>query len=98
MTAEGGVQHEFDDLARRNSWQVNTAPGKSVYTRGGETVTLRFNQQGTALTDADRTVSLDISAKDWRGQIGNILRHRWRTYEPAATAPTETTEGDDDAR
>lgn len=81
------VQQEFDDLARKNSWQVDTTPGKSVYARGTETVTLRFNEQGTALTGADRTVPFDISAKDWRGTIGNILRRRWRTYEPAGGAP-----------
>lgn len=79
----GSVQHEFDDLARKNSWQVDTRPGESVYTRGSETVTLRFNELGTVLTGADRTVPFDISAKDWRGQVGNILRRRWRTYEPA---------------
>lgn len=79
----GNVQQEFDDLARQNSWQVDAAPGKSVYTRGSETVTLRFRDGGTAVTGADRTVPFDVSAKDWRGQVGNILRHRWRTYEPA---------------
>jgi hypothetical protein len=79
----GNVQREFDELARWNSWQVDSSPGKSVYVRGAETVTLRFRDGGTAVTGADRTVPFDVSAKDWRGQVGNILRHRWRTYEPA---------------
>jgi hypothetical protein len=79
------AQHDLDDLAGRNNWQVDTATGKSVYTRGGETVTLRFDEPGTVLTGADRTVPFDVSAKDWFGQIGNILRRRWRTYAPADT-------------
>jgi hypothetical protein len=77
------VQQEFDDLARENSWQVDTAPGESVYRRGGETVTLRFRDGGTAVTGADRTEPFDLRARDWRGQVGNILRKRWRTYENA---------------
>lgn len=77
------VQHALDDLARKNSWQVNSAPGKSVYTRGGETVTVQFNQPGTTVTGAVRTMPLDINAKDLRGQVSNILRHRWRTFESA---------------
>jgi hypothetical protein len=76
------VQQEFDDLARENGWQVDSGPGESVYKRGAETVTLRFRDGGTAVTGADRTVPFDISAWDWRGQVGNILRRRWRTYEP----------------
>lgn len=79
----GSVQREFDDLARQNSWQVDSGPGKSVYSRGPETVTLRFRDGGTAVTGADRTVPFDLGAKDWRGQVGNILRRRWRTCEPA---------------
>jgi hypothetical protein len=77
----GNVQREFDDLARANSWQVDSKPGESAYTRGSETVTLRFRDGGTALIGADRTVPFEMSAKDWRGQVGNILRRRWRTYE-----------------
>lgn len=80
----GTVQREFDDLARENSWQIDSRPGESVYKRGSETVTLRFRDGGTAVTGADRTVPFDLSAKDWRGQVGNVLRRRWRTYEPAA--------------
>lgn len=72
------LQHELDDLAHRNGWQVNTALRKSVYARGSDTVILWFNPSG-ALTSADRIISLDVSANDWLGKINNILRHRWRT-------------------
>jgi hypothetical protein len=85
----GSVQQEFDDLARRNSWQVDSRPGESVYTRGGETLILRFRDGGTAVTGASRTVPFDLSAKDWRGQVGNVLRRRWRTFEHSGGTPGE---------
>ena len=78
------AQNELDVLARQNSWQVDTAPGRSIYTRGSETVILRFSPSGT-VTDADRITSYDVSAKDWQGLIGNVLRRRWRTYTPSET-------------
>lgn len=89
------AQHEMDTLARANSWQVDAGPGRSVYTRGGETVTLWFRDGGTALTGAERVEPFDLSAKDWRGQVGNILRRRWRSNGTYDTPPERT--GDDRA-
>lgn len=78
------AQNELDALARQNSWQVDTAPGRSIYTRSSETVILRFSPSGT-VTDADRVTSYDVNASDWQGLVGNVLRRRWRTYTPSET-------------
>lgn len=72
------AQEELDALARNNGWHVSTRPGESVYTRSLETVTLVFDSEGKGLT-MSRTVPAPALGPDWKGRVGNILRHRWRT-------------------
>lgn len=69
----------MDALAKENGWEVaESSSGTSVYKRLADTVVLEFDDAGE-FTGGEHVRDIKIEGKLWKGHVGNILRHRYRS-------------------